>query len=422
MVVNAVALATRSHVTTVDQSWTDLIRSGLSRYGPHILLGAASLGAATALYKMRTRKPVIMVDPLKVSSEGILAGHPLMEGGRIPACQVTVAIQVNDKIIIVGAGIRIENFLVTPTHNGISGCKLFILGNSPTNNAAEEIDVRGELFLAADVSAFPVPESVWAKLGVSQAKLGPLGNEATVTVTSCCDKKYSVGTLQPVKPLGRVNYKSSTQPGFSGSAYMNGSTCVGMHCHGGVQAGGYEILYLYNRLKANQGVKNEDSGDFFLEQAKSGFETEDLGEQVVVRLSGGHYHLTTPDIVRQMRKLRGSTRWDEQVELAELEEELDTRDDYVPESALQAGFPGEGRAPGGKVSQPAQVTIKRSMASSLSESSVKPRLTKRQAMMKTVEGLSLKELKTLVSQMKSKQPSKPSTQQTPVQKPSTQAS
>lgn len=53
-------------------------------------------------------------------------------------------------------------------------------------------------------------------------------------------------------------------PGFSGSAYMNGTVALAMHCHGGCRGGGYELLYLWARLKMVLDQVPEDSAEFFL--------------------------------------------------------------------------------------------------------------------------------------------------------------
>lgn len=238
-----------------------------------------------------------------------------------------------------------NDHLITPTHNCQFGYELYMING----DKEAKVDVDTELILAADVSAFRVPEMVWARLGVPQVKLGPIKNMATVAITSSCDHKYSVASLQVSKPLGRVQYHGSTVPGFSGSLYMNGTVALAMHCHGGHRGGGYEVLYLYSRLNHALKIKPEDSMEFWMKQAHgpTDYEYEDLADDdCVVRFSDGSYHLATSDIIDRMQEIRGSTAWADEVEYDELAEEISRR---VPECKdplmLTPGYQGEDHRP-----------------------------------------------------------------------------
>lgn len=253
-------------------------------------------------------KTSIVVDPINTCPEGLIPGNPLIEGGRLPNGQVAVALEREGKLHIVGGGFRMGDHLITPTHNCQHGYNLWIVANG----AEAKVDVNTELILAADVSAFAVPEPTWTQLKVKQTKLGPIKNLSTVTITSSCDNKYSVASLQTAEPLGRVQYHGSTIPGFSGSLYMNGTVAVAMHCHGGHRGGGYELLYLYARLSHALSAPPEDSIDFYLREAATGldYKWEDLADnQAVLRFADGTYHLTSNEIIRKMNDLRGSDAW-----------------------------------------------------------------------------------------------------------------
>lgn len=308
-------------------------------------------GGVKVVKKLMTPKMSVVVDPAAKDVEGLLPGNPLLEGGRQPKCQVTVAVKRGNQLCVVGAGIRVENYLITPTHNGYSGYDMYLLAEVNGSSVELKVDPQTEVVVAADVSAFLVPEAAWSRLGVTTAKLTPLNREATVTVTSSCDKKFSVGTLKSTTPFGRVVYQGSTQPGFSGSAYLCGASVLGMHTHGGINAGGYESLYIYKRLRAIVGEHPEDSEAYILQQTGQDYDYELLDEdKALVRFGTGHYHLTTSEIVEKLKKLnKRSLDWSEEVEIDELERELASRD-YVPECLLKAGFSGEGQRPAVKES------------------------------------------------------------------------
>lgn len=313
------------------------------------------------IYWIRRSKPSRkrLIDQLAVSPEGMIPGSPLLDSGRIPKGQVTVAIKRDGTLHVVGGGLRIENHLVTPTHNTIMGCELWVLNG----DKEARVDVDTEIQLAADVSAFSVPENVWSRLQVGQVKLGPLKALATVTVTSACDQKYSISSLKASQPMGRVVYEGSTMPGFSGSAYMNGTVALGMHCHGGVRGGGYELLYLWARLKLALDQVPEDSSDFFLREARRGYDYEDLGsEDVVLRFADGNYHRTKKDVLDRMKVLDVSN-WADEMEYDELQEQLYRN----PESKIAtAGFSGEGQRPVKKVQEKSRPADSQSLPDSQS--------------------------------------------------------
>nr|WNT71157.1 MAG: hypothetical protein [Sotepeofons virus] len=330
---------------TVSQTWIQWTL-GCSRTTYEYRDFRVPLGLALGLsmvYYLRTmkrwQKMRRLIDSLAVSPEGLIPGSPLLEGGRMPKGQVAVAIRKDGTLTVVGGGLRVENYLILPTHNTVYGYELWILNGE----REAKVDVDGEVMLAADVVAYPVPENTWSRLGVGQVKLGPLKDMTTVTVTSSCDRKYSVATLKATAPMGRVVYEGSTQPGFSGSAYMNGTVVVGMHCHGGVRGGGYEMLYIYNRLKLQLDQPPEDSPDFFVRQAKFGYDYEELyDDNVVLRMKDGNYHRTKKETLERMKQLEHSAQWADEVEYEELREQLQ----YIPESMLVANtHPGEGRRP-----------------------------------------------------------------------------
>nr|QVG74734.1 hypothetical protein 1 [Virus sp.] len=319
-------------------------------------------------YVVRPKTTVRVATP-KMIPESIIAGSHLMENGREPACQFQIAVKKDDALCVIGGAIRMENYLVTPTHNLQQGETMYAM----KNGLSAEFDMEGELLLAADVSAIPILPSTWSKLKISSAKLGPLGGTATVTTTSSCDKKYSVGSLKPSRQMmGRTVYDASTVGGFSGSAYMNGNVCVGMHCHGGMRGGGYEGLYLWSRLKLASNAPPESSEDFLLATTKSqAWQMEELHDAAVVRMDSGQYHtVTSEELVERLRNLKSSADWADQMEYEEVERELDRR--YEPECLPADTFQGEGRRPVARATPGPSVTAQKDSVSQVREDQPRP--------------------------------------------------
>lgn len=314
------------------------------------IIGATVLISAL-LYWYRTRSRLVRkVDGLATSPEGIIPGSPLMSDGPVPSCQVAVAIKKDGALIVVGGGLRVDDYLLTPTHNTTHGMELWII----KGDKERKVDTSTEILLAADLSAFKVPVVDWVTLGVKLAKLRPLRGPTSVTVTSSCDNKFSVSTLTYAGIMGRAIYKGSTQPGFSGSAYADGESVVGIHCHGGLNGGGYEILYAYRRLQLAINMPPEDSDEFFMREARYGFDYEELGDHaVIVRTNGGCYHRTSDQMLERMQHLSRlpNLDWADETELEQLQAEIDrklhpeSRLGNLPEPRLQAGFSGEGQRP-----------------------------------------------------------------------------
>lgn len=318
-------------------------------------VSAIGLGVGAAAYKLLRRvEPEVVVDSLLTCPESLMPGSPLQEGGRVPSCQVQLAVYVDGKYVLVGAGIRVDDYLVTPAHNTQLGKDLYVMsaihGNKPTL-------VQGEqLSLAPDLVAYQLPEQCWGVIAAKKVTMAPMGKKTTVQVTSSIDGKWSVGVLTPSYLMGRVTYLASTQPGFSGSAYMNGSTCMGIHVYGGGkggQNGGYEALYVYNRLK--HALRQIPESDYVINQAREEeYETEFLDDDsVLMRMSNGVYHLVTRGTYDAIQERWEGAGYGEDYDDPEEERDafhqyvLDqTRDwEYEPEGA-QARFSGECPPPG----------------------------------------------------------------------------
>lgn len=365
--------------------------------------------------------------------ESVLPGHPLNPGSKelVPKCQMAIVSYdpVANTETVVGSAIRIDNYAVLPRHAVCVGV-IRLRGRDPSKH----VEMKSEDFqpLCTDVVIARLPESTWSLLGISIATLGNLGRSAQTTIVSNVDYCYSIGQLVPLENrAGRVCYKSSTAPGFSGSAYVSsGTLVVGIHLHGRGTAsgfnGGYEALYLWCLLKHHMACENipipeafdpQDqrkrptvgSDAYLAEMEDADFDFEDVGP---VNATGAHMAVgrsrTTGKWVyapyssfeeRAERKAglqkardQGTLKaWHEITELEEMEDEslLGRPECLLTESG--ASFPGEGHgslagAPGGQGKQNAP------LGSTTMPQPPQSTSTKRSKLIQKFDGLSTNQL------------------------------
>lgn len=109
-------------------------------------------------------------------------------------------------------------------------------------------------------------------------------------------------------------------------------------------AGGYEILYLWCRLKHVLQQIPESSEDFMRRLSKKKrLQFEDLDQDYsVVRQQSGHYHLTTKQVSERLKQQAEENRrnpgnWVGEVEEEELRQELRNRQAFQPAPRRRAG-------------------------------------------------------------------------------------
>lgn len=378
----------------------------------------------------------IVLDKMVVQPESLVAGSILHKEGKIPPGQVSVAYHINDELRVIGSGLRIENYLVTPAHNTFSNYPLFVVKGSDYAQVTSE-----PIPLVADVYAFALDPQIWARLSVPQCKLSPLKDMATVSITSSCDGQWSISTLRPDKPIGRTSYSGSTLPGFSGAAYASGKQILGMHTNGGANGGGYESLFLWCRLKVETNEPPEATEDQEDEAFRDGdFTYQDFGDgtdatarTVTARTNKGHYLNTSPAVISKYETLLDVKKRSVERRFADLaragkggwaSEEED--DDYIPENlgtTGKEGWSGEGQRPAGKpqgVSGPAPKSSPK--VSSSSAKTVQLPLTAVQSLLALVEKFSTKQPKQQGSRKRSSKRAPSTSQQTPQQQQSGRAS
>jgi len=297
-------------------------------------------------------------------AESMLANSQIMKGATTPKCQVAIALSLEHDTTVVGSGCRVDDWLLVPTHVLTPYMRPVMVKNDKTHVCSTEwIEV------APDISAQRVDPAVWSSLGVGKAKLAPL-NAATSVQIVCPDGRFSVALVERAAVFGRLTYHGSTVGGFSGCLYSSGSSIIGMHCFGGGEnrpGGGYEILYLYTKLKVatrEVGIVLESDGESFFK----GFDfkaaqAEDTGlGAVVLRAPTGRYYLADDEVLAKIAETKGKTDW---AAMMEYDEYLDMAADRNIE--YETAYQGESPRPREKaLSQVAQLSSQRSPVSSSS--------------------------------------------------------
>lgn len=179
-----------------------------------------------------------------VCLESIRDGSPILETEEIPLPRSQVSFLDSDDVF-VGSGIRVsDDKIMVPTHvlTLLRG-KGSLVG--PQTSVSLASWSRNEVY--PEVTLLDVGAKTLTEMGVSKAKVASLEGEAFVRIVAPGRRKgltrSSVGNLRESQTFGLVEYAGSTEPGFSGAAYLNGNIVIGMHIGGGQQNFGVEVEF-----------------------------------------------------------------------------------------------------------------------------------------------------------------------------------
>jgi len=264
-------------------TWFVLLIAGaiglcLFYYMMRLLLSVLKKMVSSRRYKiMRSYRPEAMRD------------GSLFEPGRIPSCQVKVSEVGIFSNSLVGFGLRMEDYLVLPTHVLESvdwPSNDLVLGEGRKSMLLDMERFQDPLF---DVSFFLLTPAQWALLGVSKGSY--LNSVAVDGSRVWCTgmKGRTHGVVKQSSP-GMYTYSGSTLPGMSGAAYESQGGILGMHVGAsGSQNLGISSVYLWRRQellimeesKRNRGVAGlaayEDPGAL-MEQARARWAVEDIND------------------------------------------------------------------------------------------------------------------------------------------------
>lgn len=310
--------------------------------------------------------PIYVLKPDGAASqpESLVEGSPFKQGTSaiVPEGQISLGFEApteNDGktkvFFIVGAALRINNWVVFPTHSLIAGKTMYLINQTKSTKddlKCVELATNEIVSVCADLSAIKLSDDSFTMLSVKKVRLGKPTFGASAQAVSMVDYKYSTGTItrSPTK-FGFIEYAGSTQPGFSGSALTVGSTAVAIHMHGGTVNGGLELAYVLVVLRfldklyghkvetaAPAGVLTPEArtaategSDYIPDNFAGSLEATNLGrvdgkEYCAVRLENGDYVLSQEERLLTIKALRekqryGKLDWADEVELYDLEAE-----------------------------------------------------------------------------------------------------
>lgn len=253
-----------------------------------------------------------------------------------PKCMMAVH-RVNPDFAIsqaIGCALRMGSYLIAPAHVVelcSKGIKFVNHRGAEFEFAAKEIVWKS---LEGDVAYVKIPDSI---TGVSKATVKPINKKTWIRVVAAMtsnNASVGAGWLEKDWAPGTVVVEASTRPGFSGAAYIDGDTVVGMHLGGGKQNTGVSMAYLQAILA------NPESDPALLNALKTARKTDFSWERrglddVLVRI-GGTYFDTDMDFFGQLMD-------DEQWEHLFYEEPSRPRrrNEVEPEAAFDAAIDKE---------------------------------------------------------------------------------
>ncbi|QKN22639.1 hypothetical protein [Erysiphe necator associated sobemo-like virus 3] len=214
----------------------------------------------------------------------------------IPDYQATVGFFSDGKFEVLGAVVRFaNNMLVGPDHVLNDSIPLYVKGRQ------NQVSIHGKrrIVLDTDLVAIPMTDAELSKIGISVARISDFRDDSSAMAyivgpmgVGTTGKLFHDSTI-----FGRVIYKGTTKPGYSGAAYSIGSALAGIHCHGGNENGGFAASYVWALLSLNLKIYVEDSPKWLLAQFEAGniIEWQHAGDPdwVTVKINGKYNNVTS---------------------------------------------------------------------------------------------------------------------------------
>lgn len=225
-----------------------------------------------------------------------LRDNSYFEPGKVPASQVAILTPGLFRNEQVGYGMRMEDFLVVPTH---------VLESVDWPKKSVLVQGKGTLYLDVerfqdplyDVSFFLLTPAQWAQVGAAKAAFLDAVVAENTRVWCTGSEGRSHGVVQQASP-GFYTYSGSTLPGMSGAAYETQGGVVGMHVGAsGSHNLGIASVYLWRRqllLLAEEskrtrgvvGLQAYDNPSALMEQAKARWGAEDVNDLLFAAREG----------------------------------------------------------------------------------------------------------------------------------------
>lgn len=171
-----------------------------------------------------------------------------------PLWQVSIAAEIEGKMVLVGHASRVHNHLIANWHvlNVAPLDTLHIMVYRP----GKEIHrVRADQLtwetLVEDIAYASLDKAKIHLPGVTNAKIAHVTNKVVAQIaTDYPTANASNGLLERHPEVwGMLRYEGSTRNGFSGATYFAGKQMYGVHTYGGAENQGYSASYIATLLK-----------------------------------------------------------------------------------------------------------------------------------------------------------------------------
>ncbi|APG75641.1 hypothetical protein [Hubei sobemo-like virus 18] len=191
-----------------------------------LVVTTTSLAFLTFVFVIkRSRKTLMMIRGVRF--EAMVEGSDFVKGD-IPKYQVAVMKAGLLRDVHVGFGIRVNNFLVVPTH------VINEVGNAMILKKKIKIQVSmGQRIISdyvSDLTYLPISNQIWADLGVTKSNLAKESLNLAAMATIVGNGGQTTGLLRKCAIPFFYTYSASTVPGMSGAAYAINNIVHAIHC------------------------------------------------------------------------------------------------------------------------------------------------------------------------------------------------
>lgn len=247
-----------------------------------IIVGMIVSTFAAWLNRRRVRRAVQRMRGVKL--EAMRAGSTFRVG-KIPNCQVAIKRQGVFMDSHVGFGIRVNDFLVVPTHV-LGDMQEVILSVEGRRNYLINVTSRIESKIVSDLTYLKVAKDVWSVLGAQQARLAREVPAVKLFASVAGLQGITDGMLACSSEQCLMTYGGSTVPGMSGAAYMVGNVVHAIHT-GEVsnENMGISSVLIYHEISSLVSYESSDLDALDIwdapQRKKAPWDTNDIKEQIV---------------------------------------------------------------------------------------------------------------------------------------------
>lgn len=246
-----------------------------------IIVGVVVSIIAAWLGRRRVRRAVQKLRGVRL--EAMRAGSTFRVG-KIPSCQVAIKRQGVFVDSHVGFGIRVNDFLVVPTHV-LGDMQEIILSVEGRKNYLINVSSRIESKIVSDLTYLKVAKDVWSVLGAQQARLAREVPAVKLFASVAGLQGITDGMLACSSEQCLMTYGGSTVPGMSGAAYMVGNVVHAMHT-GEVsnENMGISSVLIYHEISSLVSYESSDLDVIDIwdapQRKKAPWDTNDIKEQI----------------------------------------------------------------------------------------------------------------------------------------------